>query len=126
MSSRASAFGSTRLPVTGGAIPKGGGGSGCVQLPSRAASAAAIRLQYLTTTFGARGVALVYDTAIGGSDRSRVAAERLWPTIVATEQLAYRTLAAGWATERTGTPLTPNDAEQLTATIAELAAQIPP
>ena len=68
----------------------------------------------------------VYDTAIGGSDRSRVAAERLWPTIVATEQLAYRTLAAGWATERTGTPLTPNDAEQLTATIAELAAQIPP
>ena len=63
----------------------------------------------------------VYDTAIGGSTRSRVAAERLWPAIVATEQLTYRTLAAGWATERSETPITPDDAAQLTATLADLA-----
>ncbi len=66
----------------------------------------------------------VYDTAIGGSARSRVAAERLWPAIVATEQLAYRTLAAAWATERSGAPVTPGDAEQLTTTISGLADAI--
>lgn len=63
----------------------------------------------------------VYDTAIGGSTRSRVAAERLWPTIVATEQLAYRTLAASWATERSDSPITPDNAERITATIGDLA-----
>lgn len=63
----------------------------------------------------------VYDTAIGGSTRSRVAAERLWPTIVATEQLTYRTLAAAWATEHAEAPFTPDDAERLTATIGDLA-----
>ncbi len=66
----------------------------------------------------------VYDTAIGGSTRSRVAAERLWPTIVATEQLAYRTLAAGWATERSDAPITPDDGERLTATLGDLAETV--
>ncbi|MUL49616.1 FUSC family protein [Mycobacterium sp. CBMA293] len=66
----------------------------------------------------------VYDTAVGGSTRSRLAAERLWPTIVATEQLAYRTLAAGWATERLEAPITPADADRLTAVIGELADAI--
>jgi uncharacterized membrane protein YccC len=66
----------------------------------------------------------VYDIAIGGSTRNRVAAERLWPTIVASEQLAYRTLAAGWATEQAEAPITPDDAERLAATIADLADAI--
>jgi uncharacterized membrane protein YccC len=66
----------------------------------------------------------VYDTAIGGSTRDRIAAERLWPAIVATEQLAYRTLAAGWATERSEAPITPDDAERLTATIGDLAETV--
>ncbi|MFL0176552.1 FUSC family protein [Mycobacterium sp. SMC-13] len=63
----------------------------------------------------------VYDTAIGGSNRSRVAAERLWPIIVATEQLAYRTLATAWATEQSEAPFTPADAQRLTATLGDLA-----
>jgi uncharacterized membrane protein YccC len=41
----------------------------------------------------------VYQGAIGGSAEQRAEAERLWPTIAATEQLAYRTLAACWEFE---------------------------
>jgi uncharacterized membrane protein YccC len=51
-----------------------------------------------------RAMALLpsYDAAIGGSAAQRRTAERLWPTVVAAEQLAYRTLAACWALERDG------------------------
>lgn len=63
----------------------------------------------------------VYDVAIGGSARQRVAAERLWPAVAATEQLAYRTLAACWAAERSGAPITPVDARQLASALGELA-----
>jgi len=51
-----------------------------------------------------RAMALLpsYDAAVGGSAAQRRAAERLWPTVVAAEQLAYRTLAACWALERDG------------------------
>lgn len=38
----------------------------------------------------------VYQAAIGGSAEQRAEAERLWPSIAATEHLAYRTLAACW------------------------------
>ncbi|SEQ66043.1 FUSC family protein [Mycolicibacterium nivoides] len=43
-----------------------------------------------------------YDGSVGGSVTQRVGAERMWPTVVATEQLAYRTLAACWGAERDG------------------------
>lgn len=41
-----------------------------------------------------------YDASVGGSAVQRRGAERMWPTVVATEQLAYRTLAACWGAER--------------------------
>lgn len=40
-----------------------------------------------------------YDTAVGSSAKSRTAAERLWPAVVATQRLAYRLLAAAWQIE---------------------------
>ncbi|MCV7284546.1 FUSC family protein [Mycolicibacterium wolinskyi] len=51
-----------------------------------------------------RAMALLpaYDAATGGSAAQRVAAERMWPTVVSTEQVAYRTLAACWALEHDG------------------------
>jgi len=41
-----------------------------------------------------------YQVAVGGSAAQRDAAERLWPTVAATERRAYQTLAACWAIER--------------------------
>lgn len=41
-----------------------------------------------------------YDASVGESATQRLAAERMWPTVVAAEQLAYRTLAACWSAER--------------------------
>ena len=43
-----------------------------------------------------------YDAAVAGSARARRSEERKWPAVVATEQLAYRTLAACWVIERAG------------------------
>ncbi|MEV0672636.1 FUSC family protein [Mycobacterium sp. NPDC050441] len=43
-----------------------------------------------------------YDASVGGSPAQRLGAERMWPTVVATEQLAYRTLAACWGAEHDG------------------------
>ncbi|MEW9614975.1 FUSC family protein [Shinella sp. S4-D37] len=40
-----------------------------------------------------------FDTAVGSSTDSRVAAEPLWPAVVATQRLAYRLLAAAWRIE---------------------------
>ncbi len=37
-----------------------------------------------------------YQAAIGGSPNQRAQAERLWPTVAATEQRAFATLAACW------------------------------
>jgi uncharacterized membrane protein YccC len=62
-----------------------------------------------------------YDTAIGGTARLRVTAERLWPAIAATEQLAYRVLAACWAAERSEAPITAEDARQLSSALTVLA-----
>lgn len=41
-----------------------------------------------------------YQVAVGGSAAQRDAAERLWPTVAATEHRAYQTLAACWELER--------------------------
>ena len=40
-----------------------------------------------------------YDNGSGGSVRERAAAERLWPTVMAVENLGYRVLAACWSLE---------------------------
>ena len=62
-----------------------------------------------------------YDGSVGGSSTQRVGAERMWPTVVATEQLAYRTLAACWGAERDGD--TDAGAEAAADTAAALAEQ---
>lgn len=51
-----------------------------------------------------RGFALskAYDGATAASRRPREDAERMWPTIAATEQLAYRVLSSCWGIERLG------------------------
>ena len=55
----------------------------------------------------------------------RAAAERLWPALVATEQLAYRTLAACWAVEHgSSAPITTQDSEELSAALGELARAV--
>ena len=60
------------------------------------------------------GMLAAYEAAIGGSARQRVAAERLWPALVATEQLAYRTLAACWAVEHgSSAPITTQDSDRI-------------
>ncbi|MGV0838256.1 FUSC family protein [Mycolicibacterium thermoresistibile] len=82
-----------------------------------------------------RAIALVsaYHAGIGGSPRQRVAAERMWPVVVITERLAYRTLAACWAVESIGsdnardvgrTLLDPHGLRQLTAALSGLAAAV--
>ncbi|MCE7032027.1 FUSC family protein [Lysobacter sp. GX 14042] len=49
-----------------------------------------------------RGFALskAYDTATAATRRPRMSAERMWPAIAATEQLAFRILGSCWAIER--------------------------
>ena len=43
-----------------------------------------------------------YDRATAASREPRQAAERMWPAVVAAEELAYRLLTACWAIERLG------------------------
>ncbi|WP_454791885.1 FUSC family protein [Mycolicibacterium lutetiense] len=62
-----------------------------------------------------------YDASVGGSPAQRLGAEQMWPTVVATEQLAYRTLAACWGAERDGT--TEAGAAAATDTAAALTEQ---
>jgi uncharacterized membrane protein YccC len=59
-----------------------------------------------------------YDVGVGGSASQRAAAERMWPTVVTAEQLAYRTLAACWALEHDG------NTEAAADTAADLAEQV--
>lgn len=47
-------------------------------------------------------VAQSYDTAVGASRRQRQNAEALWPAVVASERVTYRTLSACWAFEELG------------------------
>ena len=75
-----------------------------------------------------------YDAGIGGTARERRCAERMWPAVAATEQLAYRTLAACWATERVGhaesaravglSLFAPDGVERFIAALDELATAI--
>jgi uncharacterized membrane protein YccC len=51
-----------------------------------------------------RAIAMLaaYEAGVDGTARERRCAERMWPAVVATEQLAYRTLGSCWATEPNG------------------------
>jgi hypothetical protein len=71
---------------------------------------------------GAIEMRAAYEAGVGGSARQRVAAERLWPALVATEQLAYRTLAACWTVGHgSSAPITTQDSDELSTTLGELA-----
>lgn len=58
-----------------------------------------------------------YETAAGGTTRVQAAAGRLWPAIAATDQLAYRALAACWSAE---TSTAPTDTDRPAAMLADL------
>jgi Fusaric acid resistance protein-like len=67
-----------------------------------------------------------YDTGVGGSERERRSAERMWPTVVAAEDLGYRVLAACWAIEhgQAATDLAPGGLGAFTGTVDELAEAV--
>jgi uncharacterized membrane protein YccC len=83
-----------------------------------------------------RAIAMLpaYEAGIGGTAQERCSAERMWPAIAATEQLAYRTLESCWATERIGNAeaargvglslFGPDGADQFIEALSELAAAI--
>lgn len=70
-----------------------------VHLRAGAVTSAPARAARRDLQLSAMNLLEVYQGAIGGSAEQRAEAERLWPTIAATEQLAYRTLAACWEFE---------------------------
>lgn len=62
-----------------------------------------------------------YDTSVGASPSQRVAAERSWPAVVATQRLAYRMLSACWGLERVGGGGAAQEvAQSLLGTVGEL------
>jgi hypothetical protein len=54
-----------------------------------------------------------FDAAAGATPWHRDAAERLWPTVVATQRLAYRVLATCWSLENAGAEAAPAKARTL-------------
>lgn len=64
------------------------------QVTSRAARVARRDLQIRAIT-----LLPTYTAATGGSSMERAAAERMWPAVSTTEQLAYHTLASCWVVE---------------------------
>ncbi|WP_082941911.1 FUSC family protein [Mycolicibacterium peregrinum] len=85
------------------------------------ATSAAARTERRDLQLRATGLLPAYDAGIGGSAAQRLGAERMWPTVVATEQLAYRTLAACWGAEHDGA--TEAGAEAAADTAAALTEQ---
>lgn len=70
-----------------------------------------------------------YDTGVGGSAVERRRAERMWPTVVATEDLGYRVLATCWALEHgdaaaAGAVLTPDELPGFTAAVDALGVAV--
>jgi uncharacterized membrane protein YccC len=72
------------------------------QLATGAATSPAARANRRDLQLRAMELLPAYDASVDGSATQRNWAERMWPTVVAAEQLAYRTLAACWAWERDG------------------------
>lgn len=85
------------------------------------ATSPAARTERRDLQLRAMGLLPAYDAGIGGSAAQRLGAERMWPTVVATEQLAYRTLAACWGAEHDGA--TKAGAEAAADTAAALTEQ---
>ena len=67
-----------------------------------------------------------YDTGVGGSERERRSAERMWPTVVAAEDLGYRVLSACWTIEhgQAEPDLAPGGLDAFTAAVDELAEAV--
>ena len=71
-----------------------------------------------------------YSATVGGSAGQRNAAEHLWPAVVATERLAYRTLATCWSAEQRDhqdparSLVDPAQAAELDAVLAGLASAV--
>ena len=75
-----------------------------------------------------------YEAGIDGTPRERRSAERMWPAVVATEQLAYRTLRCCWSMDRDASSeaagdirrslFGPDGADQFTTTLGELATVV--
>jgi hypothetical protein len=61
-----------------------------------------------------------YDAATAGSPARRAAARNLWPTVVAVEHLAYRTIAAFWAAERSDEGAAIDSVDGIVAEVADL------
>jgi hypothetical protein len=80
--------------ATGAAVELAG-----VHLDAGAVTSAPARAARRDLQVSAMNLLDAYQNAIGGSAEQRAEAERLWPTVAATEELAYRTLAACWAFE---------------------------
>lgn len=70
-----------------------------VHLRAGAVTSAPARAARRDLQLSAMALLETYQAAIGGSAAQRAEAERLWPTVAATEQDAYRTLAACWVYE---------------------------
>ena len=85
------------------------------------ATSPAARTERRDLQLRAMGLLPAYDAGIGGSAAQRLGAERMWPTVVASEQLAYRTLAACWGAEHDGA--TEAGAEAAADTAAALTEQ---
>ena len=83
-----------------------------------------------------RAIAMLaaHEAGVDGTTRERRCAERMWPAVVATEQLAYRTLESCWAIEHDGdadaadvvglSRSGPHAVDRLIATLGELAAAV--
>ena len=75
-----------------------------------------------------------YDAGVDGTPRERRSAERMWPAVAATEQLAYRTLGCCWSMDHHGddeaagaigrTLFGPDGVDRFTAALGELATAI--
>lgn len=63
-----------------------------------------------------------HDAAVAGTGAQRAGARELWPVVVATEHLAYRTIAGFWAAEKSGAPVAQASVDDIGAEVAELRA----
>lgn len=70
-----------------------------VHLRAGAVTSAPARAARRDLQMSAMNLLDVYQGTIGGSAEQRAEAERMWPTVAATEQHAYRTLASCWDVE---------------------------
>lgn len=63
-----------------------------------------------------------HDAAAAGTGAQRAGARELWPVVVATEHLAYRTIAGFWAAEKSGAPPARASVDDIGIEVADLRA----